>query len=79
VDRAQRAFDGQLAVVSLAGVAATVLFAPPGRYSVGVGPVAVDPFYAFFVWFVAVGVWSGVGLWTGRDRSDDRTGPDRNR
>lgn len=76
MDRAGRAFDLQVILVSLAGVGLTVLFVPPGRYSVGVGPVGVDPFYAILAWFVGLGVWSGLGLWarSGRAGGDDDDG-----
>lgn len=58
--------------VSIAVFVATLLYAPPGSYSLNVVVFRIDPFYVLVPLSVAYAVWTGIDLWRWFSDSDDR-------
>ena len=55
--------------VGIAVFVATLLYAPPGSYSLNVVVFSIDPFYVLVPLSVAYAVWTGIDPW--RWFSDD--------
>ena len=61
-----RLYEWQYLVVGAVGLVLTATVAGSGEYSVGVGPLAFDPFYALAGCFTFVLGWSAHTLWQSR-------------
>ena len=61
-----RLYEWQHVVGGLFGLVLTLVVAPPGARSVGLGPLAIDPFYVVAGCFAVVCCWSTVALWQSR-------------
>ena len=62
-----RNFGGGIAVF-----VATLLYAPPGSYSLNVVVFSIDPFYVLVPLSVAYAVWTGIDLWRWFSDDDDQ-------
>jgi hypothetical protein len=49
--------------VGTAVFVATLLYAPPGSYSLNVVVFSIDPFYVLVPLSVVYAVWTGIDLW----------------
>lgn len=58
-----RMFDLQMVLSGAAGLLLTILFVPPGKYSIDAVLFSIDPFYVFSVLFATVVCWSGWTIW----------------
>lgn len=70
MDKYGYVFNIEMLLSNIIAVALTVLFIPPGEYTVDAALFNIDLFYVFFVLFAALAFWSGFDLW----KSYSRTG-----
>jgi hypothetical protein len=58
--------------VGIAVFVVTLLYAPPGSYSLNIVVFSIDPFYLLAPLSVAYAVWTGIDLWKWFSDDDDQ-------
>lgn len=65
-------FLWHLSNVGVAVLVATLLYAPPGSYSLNLGVFSIDPFYLLVPLSVVYTCWTGIDLWKWYSGADDQ-------
>ncbi|ELZ29520.1 hypothetical protein C475_02688 [Halosimplex carlsbadense 2-9-1] len=58
--------------VGVAVLVTTLLYAPPGRHSLELVALGIDPFYPLVSLSVAYTCWTGIDFWNWYSGTDDR-------